>query len=241
MIEPLKDMLIILGRIITILPLLLFTTLFMGKRAIGELPIFDFLIIITLGAVAGADIADPNIKHFPTALAILSIGILQKIVARWKISNRKIGKLITFEPTVVIQDGKFINKNLRKIKYSLDNVLQMLREKDVFDIDEVETAIIEASGSISVLKKPQKNPVTVEDMKILKTTSPISLPVIVEGTIYSNVLRDFNLDETWLKQQLTSQGVHDMKDVFFASINKDLKLHVSLKNEDKVKIPTIRH
>jgi uncharacterized membrane protein YcaP (DUF421 family) len=241
MFEFMKEILLIVGRIITILPLLLFTTLFMGKRAIGELPIFDFLIIVTLGAVVGADIADPNIKHLPTAIAIIAIGILQKIVANWKISSRKIGRLLTFEPTVIIHNGKFLNTNLKKIRYSIDNILQMLREKNVFDINEVEIAIIEANGALSVLKKPQKNTVTLEDMKIVKTTSKISFPVIVEGTIYSNVLRDFSLDEAWLEQQLFIQGVIDIKNVFFASINRNLELHVSLIDENNITIPSIKH
>lgn len=241
MLEFMKDMLLILGRIVTIIPLLLFTTLFMGKRAIGELPVFDFLIVIILGALVGADIAEPDIKHLPTAFAIIAIGVFQRIVTRWKISNRKIGRLLTFEPTVVLQNGKFVIENLKKIRYSIDNILQMLREKDVFDINEVETAIIEANGALSVLKKPQKNSVTLEDMNIIKPTSTISFPVIVEGTLYTDVLRDVNLDEAWLQQELDNQGVNDLKDVFFASINRNLELHISLKNEKNLAIPTIKH
>lgn len=86
----------------------------MGKRAIGEIPVFYFLIVIILGAVVGADIADPNIEHFPTIMAIIFIGVFQRVIANWKIANRKVGKLLTLEPTVVIQDGKFIDKNLKK-------------------------------------------------------------------------------------------------------------------------------
>ncbi|MGM9967830.1 MAG: DUF421 domain-containing protein [Rummeliibacillus sp.] len=83
-----------------------------------------------------------------------------------------------------MQNGKFIDKNLKKIRFSIDNILQMLREKNVFDINEVETAIIEGSGALSVLKKSQKNSVTREDMNIVNTTSSIFFPVIIEGTIY---------------------------------------------------------
>ena len=241
MLEFMKDMLIIFARILTILPLLLFITLFMGKRAIGELPVFDFLIVVILGALVGADIADPNIKHLPTAIAIIFIGIFQRVVANWKISNRKIGRLLTLEPTVVIQNGKFIHKNLKEIRYSIDNILQMLREKNVFDINEVETAIIEGNGALSVLKKPHKNPVTREDLNIVNTTSLIALPVIIEGTIYSEVLTDFKLSEEWLIQQLSAQGINDINNVFFASINRNLELHVSLKNENNITIPPIKH
>lgn len=241
MLEFMKDILIIFARILTILPLLLFTTLFMGKRAIGEIPVFDFLIVIILGAVVGADIADPKIEHLPTVITIIFIGLFQRVVANWKISNRKIGRLLTLEPTVVIHNGKFIDKNLKKIRYSIDNILQMLREKNVFDISEVETAIIEANGTLSVLKKPQKNSVTREDLNIVNTRSIISYPVIIEGTIYSDVLNIFNLSEAWLMQQLTAQGINDLNNVFFASINHKHELQVSLKNDNNITIPPIKH
>ncbi|MBD8037855.1 DUF421 domain-containing protein [Solibacillus sp. A46] len=240
MLDFIKDILIVLARILTILPLLLFTTLFMGKRAIGEIPVFDFLIVIILGAVVGADIADPNIEHAPTFIAIIFIGLFQRVVANWKISNRKVGKLLTLEPTVVIQDGKFITNNLKSIRYSIDNILQMLREKDVFDISEVETAIIEPSGSLSVLKKPEKTTVTREDLNLGSFKSSMAFPVIIEGTIYSEVLREINLNEAWLIQQLSEQGINELSDVFFASINRNLELHVSIKDEWNT-APPIKH
>ncbi|MCG8484182.1 MAG: DUF421 domain-containing protein [Clostridia bacterium] len=239
--ETIKEILIVGLRIVTILPLLLLVTIFMGKRAIGELPIFDYLIIITLGAVTGADIADPDIDHIPTVIAIVIIGLLQRIVANLKITNRKIGGWITFKPTVVIQNGKFINQNLKKIRYSIDNILQMLREKDVFDISDVETAIVEANGALSVLKKTQKNPVTLEDMGIVKPSSSIALPIIMEGKIYSDVLKKFDLDEIWLQQQLYQRGINNIQNVFFASLNANRQLHVSLKDDDNIIIPPIKN
>ncbi|MDF2613306.1 MAG: hypothetical protein K0S71_1092 [Clostridia bacterium] len=241
MLEFMKDSGIVLLRIVTILPLLLFLSLYMGKRTIGELPVFDFLIIVVLGAVVGADIADPEIKHLPTAVAMIGIAILQKLVAKLKLSNRKIGHLITFEPTIIIQNGILLNKNLKKIQYSIDNVLQLLREKDVFDINEVETAIIEASGNLSVLKKPKKNTVTLEDMKIAKKTSSIAFPVIIEGKVYTDVLIHLGLDEAWLRKELRQQEIYDMNNVFFASLNNNHELHISFSEQDTISIPPIKH
>ena len=179
--EMLKDFYILIGRIITILPLTLVVTLIMGKRSIAELPVFDFLVIVILGAVVGADIADPEIQHIHTAVAIVLIGIFHLTVSTLKIKYRKFGHIITFEPTIVIQEGKFIVKNLRKIRYSIDNVLQMLREKDIFDINDVHLGIIESNGNISVLKKTNKNTITLEDMNLSRRTSSLSYPIIIEG------------------------------------------------------------
>lgn len=239
--EMAKELLILFGRVVTILPLLLVVTLFMGKRSIGELPVFDLLILLTLGSVVGADIAEPDVVHIHTIVAIILIGILQKLVAKLKIMNRKFGKLVTFEPTVVIQDGSFIIENLKNMQYSIDNVLLMLREKDIFDITSVKLGIIEANGQLTVLKKPEKSPVTVEDLQLYKPHVDLAYPLIVEGTLYREVLNVVQVNEKWLKTKLGHLGITDYEDVFFASIDEKKNLHVSEKSLDAKSAPPIYH
>ncbi|WP_085506464.1 DUF421 domain-containing protein [Thalassobacillus devorans] len=241
MLDMIKESLLVVGRISTIVPLMLVVAIFMGKRAIGELPIFDLLIILTLGSVVGADIADPNINHIPTAVAIVALGVLQRLVAKLKISSRSFGRWITFKPTVVIQNGKFIDANLKKIHYSIDNVLQMLREKDVFDINEVQTAIVEANGELSVLKQPRYQTVTRKDMNIIPYSSEIALPIIIEGDISKEVMKHFGVKSSWIRRQLAHHGVTDISEVFYASLNRELELHFTLKNEVEQNIPPFQH
>ncbi|MGY4690660.1 DUF421 domain-containing protein [Salibacterium sp. K-3] len=239
--DTIVELLIVAGRIITILPLLLLMALFMGKRAIGELPVFDFLIVLTLGSVVGADIADPKVQHLHTAVAVILIALLQRGVALLKMKNRTIGKYITFEPTVVVQNGTIIRQNLKKIRYSVDNVLEALREKDIFNVEDVETAVVEANGSLSVLKKPAKSTVTIEDTPYIKTSSSIAFPVIIEGVIQHPVLHSQNVDEAWLNSELAAQGITDIDQVFFASLNRQKQIHVSLKEADTLFLPPITH
>ncbi|QPC45517.1 DUF421 domain-containing protein [Mangrovibacillus cuniculi] len=227
--ELMKELVMVIGRIVTIIPLMLIVALLMGKRSIGELPVFDFLVIIILGAVVGADIADPDIPHIHTGVAIVFIGIFQIIVSKSIIKFRKLGHLITFEPTIVIQDGQLVIKNLKRLRYSVDNVLQMLREKDVFDISDVHLGIIEANGRISILKKETKATVTLEDMNLEKKSATISYPVIVDGKIYVDVLEKLQLSEKWLQDQLVNLGFTTKEEIFFASVNDKQELHVSLK------------
>lgn len=241
MLENFSDIFLVLARVLTILPLLFFTTIFMGKRAIGEIPVFDFLIILILGAVVGADIADVNIKHFPTVVTIIFIGLFQRAVANWRLSNRTLRTLMTLEPTVVIQDGTFIFRNLRKIRYTIEDILQMLRNKDIFDINEVQTAIIEGSGSLSVLKKYEKSAVAREDLDLIRKKSIISYPIIIEGKIFKDPLNSLGLDEKWLRHELTLQGITEIQEIFFASINDNKELHVSLKMEHQMKLPPLKY
>lgn len=238
--ETLLEIIKVYGRIITIIPWLLIVTLFMGKRSIGEVPVFDFLIIIVLGAVAGADIADPDIPHLYTFLSIAAIGALQIIVTKLKLKYRFFGRMITFEPTIVIRNGHFIVENLKNIRYSLDNILQMLREKDVFDVNDVELALIEPNGRLTAYKKPHKSTVTVEDLGIKKISEGIAYPVVVEGNIENQILSQLNLTEKWLNQELQKKGLK-LVDVFFASVNANHELHVSLNNNNNMMKPEIKH
>lgn len=226
-----KELLIVSGRIISILPLMLIITLYMGKRSIGELPVFDFLVIITLGAVVGADIADPEIPHIHTAVAIVIIGFLQRLVSRLIIKHRKLGHIITFEPTIVVQNGKFIPHNLKRLRYSIDNILQMLREQGVFDVKDIKIGIVEASGKLSILKQDNKALITIEDLNISKKSSSLSYPVVIDGEVYNNVLVKLGLSDTWLQQELNNLNIASSDEVFFASVNTEKELHVSLKKD----------
>ncbi|WP_078381511.1 DUF421 domain-containing protein [Sutcliffiella halmapala] len=241
MVELIMDLLKVLLRIVTILPLMLVMTLFMGKRSIGELPVFDFLVILTLGSVVGADIADPEIHHFPTVGAIIGIAILQKVIAWWKIKNRRIGKLLSFEPTLVIYEGQFHIKNMRKISYSIDNVLQMLRQKDVFKVEDVHFALIEANGELSVKLNPEKEVAKVEHVRTDSQPHSIEYTVIIEGKLLYDTLAFKGLNESWLREELLKLKVANVKDVFYAAVNEQNKLHVCLENPDTTEVVPIFH
>lgn len=238
LIETMKDLLLIAGRIITIYPLMLIVGLFMGKRSLGELPVFDFLVILSLGSVVGADIAEPSINHIHIATAIVLIALLQRIVSILALKSRKFGKLISFEPTIVIHQGNLLIKNLRQVRYSIDNILQMLREKDVFHLPDVELAILEANGKLTVYKNGPKSAPTLEDLGLTRWQSDLSYPLIVEGTLYTNTLSYIKKDAFWLKSQLEAKGIRQ-DDIFFASVDDNGIIYIS--NKTTMSPPPIRH
>ncbi|MPW25537.1 DUF421 domain-containing protein [Alkalibaculum sp. M08DMB] len=227
------DYLKITFRVFFIMGLLLFLVLTTGRRKIGELPVFDFLAIIILGNVVGADIADPKVPQLPTAYAILLIVGIQYLLSRYTIKSRKFGRKVTFSPTVVIQNGQFIKSNMKKLKYSVDNIQMYLREKGIFDINEVEFAIVEDSGNVSVMKKSQFQPLTPYDMNITTNYKGISLPLIIDGSVYENNLTKLNLDKVWLQAQLKLNAITSFDEAFYVDINTQGKLYVSKVAEPK--------
>lgn len=220
-----KDLGIVVLRIFTILPFMIFVTLYMGKRSIGELPVFDFLVVLVFGSVVGADIADPDIKHIHTIVAMILIGILQNILTKMKVSSRKVGKLLSFEPTVVIENGQVLKEDLKKTGYTIDNILMLLREKEVFSLQDVEIGIIESNGSLSIHKIPPKQTVTLEDAGVMKRTS-LAFPLIVDGVLHTGVLDKLNVEEKWVRDEMRKVGFTAIDEVFYASINVRKEIHI---------------
>lgn len=219
--------LIITFRVFLIMGLAFYLVLVTGRRKIGELPVFDFLAIIVLGNVIGADIADPKVPHLPTVYALILLIGIQYYISYFVVRSRSFGKKVTFSPKVVIQNGQFVKTNMTKLRYSIENVLMYLREKGIFDLNEVEFAIVEDSGNISVQKKSQYQPVTPFDLNIPTKYKGVSLPLVIEGKIHENNLRKLNLDQAWLETQLQNSGIKSLTEVFYLDINTAGKLYIS--------------
>lgn len=227
--------------IVAMMAILLILTLVTGRRKIAELPVFDFLTIIVIGSLVGAYTADPGGKFLHTLFALVLLILMQFLYSIIVLKNRKAGEMMTFEPVVVIENGQFVKSNMAKLRFTLDNILSMLREKDVFDMEEVEYAVVEPSGKLSVLKKSQFKPVSAKEIKLGTEYCGLSYPVIVEGEVYENNLKKLNLDRSWLSRQLGSKGVASEKDVFFASVNSQNSLYVSTGYQINSNPPELRH
>jgi len=199
----------------------------MGKRPIGELPVFDFLSIIVLASIVGADIADPEIAHMPTAFAVVILALFQRVISHMMMKSNKLRKLISFEPTVIIEKGRLIDKNIKKINYSLDDILMLLREKDIFDLTKIDYGIIESSGNLSILKKPEYEHITVKDMKIVSPKTNISYSVVIDGKVQKDKIEALGFSEESLLNILKEQGIGKYDEIFYASMNTRGELYIS--------------
>lgn len=221
------DYLLVVWRSVTVVALFLAVALLMGKRHIGELAVFDLVITVTLGAVAGADLADPSIPHMPTVLTIILLGGIHFLLSRYILRSRTIGHYLTMDPTVIMQQGIIRWDNLAKLRYTVDELLSHLREKDVFDLQEVEYAVLEPNGSLSVLKKPDKQPMTAGDAGVQRTSAGLPVPVVLEGQAHSEGLAAAGRDLAWLDDELARLGYSSPEEVFLAMADSQGKLYVS--------------
>ncbi|WP_258360808.1 DUF421 domain-containing protein [Moorella sulfitireducens (nom. illeg.)] len=210
-------------------------TRILGKQQIGQLTFFEYINGITFGSIAAvlATDIDPNRTgiHF---VGLTLFAFLTWLAGYVALISRPARKLISGEPTVVVHNGKILEGNMKKMRYNFDELAMQLRQKNVFDIADVEFAILEPDGDLSVLLKSQKRPLTPADLQLPTSYEGIPTELVMDGEILFQNLEQNKLDEKWLIRQLQAQGVRDISQVDYAVLRSDGSLYVNLKEDDIV-------
>ncbi|MHB1128290.1 MAG: DUF421 domain-containing protein [Bacillota bacterium] len=210
----------------------------LGKQQIGQLTFFEYINGITFGSIAAVLATDIGTNKTVTHILGLTIfAALTFGMSYISLHSRPARKLISGEPTIVVQNGKILEQNMGKMRYDVDELLMQLREKNMFNIADVEYAILEPNGSLSVLPKSQKRTVTTADLQIPTVYEGVPSEIIVDGEIIYQNLKQNNLDEKWLEGQLNAHGVTDVGQVILASLDTGGKLYVDMRN-DQLQNPT---
>lgn len=218
--------------VIAFLTLLILTRV-LGKQQIAQLDFFEYVLGITIGSIASSLTIDLSIKAFPQWVGlvtwIVAVMVFQHITIRW----RAAAKYVNGEPTIVIMDGKIMEKAMRSLRYTLSDLTEQLRQKDVFDLGQISYAIVETSGQLAVLLKPEYQPVTRKDLNLVGPPERVSIELIFDGVVIGPNLNQAGVSRDWLRQQLQGQGIKDVSEVFLATINANQQLYVDL-YQDKI-------
>jgi uncharacterized membrane protein YcaP (DUF421 family) len=213
-------------RSITSFGLLLIGARILGKQTISQMTIFDFVAAISLGAIAANIAFNTNIKMHLTILAFsIYVGVIF-LIAVISLKSRKGRKFFAGDPTIVVQNGKILEENMNKMRYTLDYLNQQLREKDVFNIEEVLYATVETNGTLTVLKKPQFRNVTRQDLMIaVRTEQRLPIELIMDGKIIEENLEQNNLSNSWLQSELDKRNL-SKNDVVYAVLAANGNMYV---------------
>lgn len=181
----------------------------LGKQQISQLNFFDYVLGITIGSIAATLTTDLSSRAWPHWVGLFTWSILGFVMEWVAMKWRYAGKYIDGQPTIIIVNGKILENELKKVRYRVSDILELLRNKDIFDLDQVEYAIIEPNGQISVLKKSEHQPLTPKDMNIYTSPADISTEVIYDGMVFDLNLRQLNRDRKWLNNELKKHGIKD--------------------------------
>lgn len=222
--------------IIGFLSLLIFTRL-LGKKQISQLTLFDYTLGITIGSIAATLTTDLSSRAWPHWVGLLTWTAAGLGIDYLTTKSRYASIYIEGEPTIIMMNGKILEDNMRKLRYDATNLQQQLRSKDIFDLSEVQFAVLEPNGELSVLKKPELQPLSPKDMNInVSTNTGIGIDLIYDGIIVDINLKQVNRTRKWLKSELKKQGIKDYSEVFLATLEASGSLYVD-KFKDKIHEP----
>ncbi|MBU8918161.1 DUF421 domain-containing protein [Bacillus sp. FJAT-29953] len=228
----------IFARAVGAFVVLLLLTRLLGRKQVSQLTFFNYITGISIGTIAGSLTVDPTLKVSSGFVSLLTWCGLTLLVAFFDVKSRSFRKVIEGEPVIVIKHGKILEHVLKKQRLDMDELQVLLRNKDVFSIEEVDYAILETNGELSVLLKEQKQPLKRGDMAMPTQTSarpqavqiPMPIQAIADGKIIDENLQPFNLNMAWGHDQLAQAGT-DLSEVFYAELQQDGTLYID-KNTD---------
>ena len=222
-----SDIIYLILRTSLILIVLLILTRFLGKKQVSQLTFFNYVTGVTIGSVAGDFISD-NLPIIDAIVSLSIICILTEVNSLLALKSLKYRKVMNGQEIILIKKGKLIKEALEKTRLNSSNLLMLLREAGVFSLEEIEYAILENDGGLSIIKTPKNQYLVKSDMSI--KTNPINnLPriVISDGKIIKENLKQLNLNEDWLNDQLAKLNINSSKNVFYAEVKSDGSLYVS--------------
>ncbi|MBT2695562.1 DUF421 domain-containing protein [Bacillus sp. ISL-55] len=219
----------IIRSILLILGLFIITKL-LGKKQLSSLSFFEYIVGITVGDIAGTLAMDPDLSLRDGIASLIVWSFVPLAISTVSLRSRTFRNIIEGKSTTFIEHGNILEKNMRKEKYSIDELLEQLRKKSVFKVADVEFASLDSNGELSVLLKKAKQPLKYEDIGIKVEAESASVPVMMDGELIEENLRKAGLDKGELISKIRAKG-YQPNQVFYAEMDSRGLLSIDLYDE----------
>ena len=207
-------------RTVTMYILLVITMRFMGKRQIGEMQLSELVVTLMLSEIAAIPIVEEEYSLSDALIPVVLLVTLEILISFLVTKSSRLKRMIDGTPSVVVKGGEIRIKELRRLRITLDELLSEMRQKDIFDIRDVEYALIENNGKLSVCLKNNVRAASVEDLGIESVRSGLAYTVIVDGEISKSGLSILNIDKAWVMKNLRKKNV-PISRVLLMTVNDD--------------------
>ncbi len=226
-------MIIVFFRTLILYCLVVIVMRIMGKPQIGQLQPFELVITIMISELAAIPMSDTDIPLINGIIPIVTLLMAQVTLAYWSLKSEKARAVIGGRPSILIEKGKILEKELSRVRMNLNDLLEQLRGKDYPNIAEVDYAILESNGKLSVIPKGNSRPVTTKDLGILVPDPGLPLSLVIDGEIITHNLDKAGLSRKRLLETVNKQGVEKLEDLFFASVDSTGTLLWQLKEDGR--------
>lgn len=200
----------------------------LGKKQVSQLTLFDYVIGISIGNFAAEMTINLDSEEFNGILAVIEFGIIAYLVSYLTLKSYFFRKIFTGPPTILIEKGEINYRNLKRVHYDVNDLLESLRINGHFDINTVEYALMEANGKISILSKKSSLPPTNNDLKIDVKNDSLVANIIIDGKIMKRNLTNMGKTEKWLHDK-----IDDIDNIILATLNKNNEFTVFKKNKSE--------
>ncbi|WP_326910834.1 DUF421 domain-containing protein [Sedimentibacter sp. MB31-C6] len=215
---------------------LIIMTRVMGKKQLSHLTFFNYVTGITIGSMAASLVTDSNLQILQGTYSIILWSVLTVLLEYITLKSIKLRELTDGRPTILIKQGKLIEDALVKTRYNIDELNMMLRKSNIFNIEEVDYAILENSGELNILKKVEyQNYIKKDSNNSIKANKNITTQVISKGKMNTKTLDEFNLDVKWLENEIKKKGYKNLKDITYAEIDSNGSLFIMPVDKSKIK------
>ncbi|ESU32686.1 hypothetical protein G3A_10105 [Bacillus sp. 17376] len=219
----------IIRSIMLIIGLFIITKL-LGKKQLSSLSFFEYIVGITVGDIAGTLAMDPDLSLRDGIASLVVWSFVPLAISTISLRSRSFRNIVEGKSTTFIENGNILEKNMRKEKYSLDELLEQLRKKSVFKVADVEFASLDSNGELSVLLKKAKQPLKYEDIGIKREAESASVSVMMDGKFIEENLRQTGLEKVELIAKIQAKGFQPHQ-VFYAEMDSRGNLSIDLYDE----------
>ena len=192
----------------------------MGKRQIGQLEPSELVLSLLIADLAAVPMQDFGIPLIMGIIPILTLLCLSTILSVLTVKSIRFRALLCSRPSIVIQDGKILTREMVKNRFTVDELMEELRVAGVTDLSSVKYAVLETTGRISVVPKAEDRPVTIRDLDLTAEDTGMPVIVISDGRVLSKNLKIRNLSIDWLHAELLKRGVGDIRQVFLMTADE---------------------
>lgn len=205
----------------------------MGKQQIGQLQPYELVVIIMISELAAIPMENTSIPILNGLIPIFILFASEVTLSYITLKSERARGVICGKPSILIEKSKIMEHELKRIRYNLNDLIEQLRLKDVTNISDVEYAILETSGQLSVILKSDKRTVQPKDLNIAPVYDDLPRTLIMDGRVLHQNLIIANKDVSWLETELSKSGVKRFQDVFFACLDSQGQLFYQSKSSSK--------
>lgn len=206
----------------------------MGKKQISQLTYFDYIVGISIGSVAAELSVEKGVSIPEGIVSMIIWAAFPLILSFIAAKSMRARRLLDGTPTILIQNGKIIEKNLQKVKFTVNDLLEELRIQGAFNIADVEFALLETGGKMSVLKKAKYQTATVSDLNLKETYQGLCANLIIDGKLMHQNIALLDKGEEWVISELKKRNISSVADVLLACVDSNGEFHIDLKNQNPI-------